>query len=249
MRQPPARVSLLLLTIGNKAKEGVLIRHHVVPRKDGYAPTKDSTDSPVLAQIDRHAVVVVNLDTSGRTSIEKSWDWKSGRFDSGLGDKLWTGTTTFKIQNKKKRGKVSFLSKPQVREIPAEGEGWKRIPSPSTRINRYKTAEDCPKEDPEDLAYAQATAKDLSIAVSNHLKGLKVKCKYRCDRASTVVAQQKKPLKHPLARQQLHWKLLPIPVVKKTSSASTAAECTSQRSRKPKPKIPFTPNSKWSHLG
>ena len=58
----------------HKAKEGILIRHHVAPRSDGFVPTKDS---PVpVSRLNAKAVVVMNLDPE---------DWKSGKLDSGLG--------------------------------------------------------------------------------------------------------------------------------------------------------------------
>ena len=58
-----------------KAKEGILIRHHATPRSDGFVPTKDS---PVpVSRLNAKAVVVMNLDSEGRTSIEKTWDWRS----------------------------------------------------------------------------------------------------------------------------------------------------------------------------
>ena len=170
----------------HKAKEGVLIRHHATPRSEGFVPIKDS---PVPAsRLNAKAVVVMNLDPEGRTSIEKTWDWRSGKLDTGLGGNVqWTGSTTFKIQNKKKKKKkVSFLNKPEIQEIPAEGEGWRRIPSPSTKIFRYKTAQDCPKGNPEEVAIAQSVAQNLRIAVLNQLNGYMPKCKYKCKNDSGV---------------------------------------------------------------
>ena len=68
----------------HKAKEGILIRHHAIPRSDGFVPTKDS---PVPAsRLNAKAVVVMNLDSEGRTGIEKTWDWRSSKLDSGLGE-------------------------------------------------------------------------------------------------------------------------------------------------------------------
>ena len=169
----------------HKAKEGILIRHHIAPRSDGFVPTKDL---PVPAsRLNAKAVVVMNLNPEGRSSIEKTWDWKSGKLDSGLGDVLWTGSTTFKIQNKKKKKKkVSFLNKPEIKEIPAEGEGWRHIPSPSLRIVRYKTTQECPQGEPEDLAAAQSAADNLHVAVTNQLNGYVPKCKYKCKNDSGV---------------------------------------------------------------
>ena len=106
--------------------------------------------------------------------------------DSGLGDVQWTGSTTVKIQNKKKKKKVSFLNKPEIKEIPAEGEGWRHIPSPSLRIVRYKTTQDCPQGEPEDLAAAQLVASNLHVAVTNQLNGYVPKCKYKCKNDSGV---------------------------------------------------------------
>ena len=59
----------------HKAKEGILIRHHAIPRLDGFVPTKDSP-LPV-SRLNAKAVVVMNLDSEGRTSIEKTWDWRN----------------------------------------------------------------------------------------------------------------------------------------------------------------------------
>ena len=84
---------------------------------------------------------------SKRTSIEKTWDWRYSKLDSGLGEM----DVIYYLQNpntKKKKKKVSFINRPEIKEIPAEGEGWRHIPSPSTRINRFKTAQECPKGGP-----------------------------------------------------------------------------------------------------
>ena len=169
----------------HKAKEGVLIRHHATPRSEGFVPTKDS---PVPAsRLNAKAVVVMNLDQEGRTSIEKTWDWRSGKLNTGFGDNVqWTGSTTFKIQNKNKKKKVSFLNKPEIKEIPAEGEGWKHIPSASSKQFRYRTAQDCPKVDPNEIAIAQSVAENLHIAVLNQLNGYVPKCKYKCKNDSGV---------------------------------------------------------------
>ena len=98
----------------------------------------------------------------------------------------WTGSTTFKIQNKKQKKKVSFINKPEIKEIPAEGEGWRHIPSPSLRITRFKTAQECLQGDPEDVAISQSVASNLHIAVTNQLNGYVPKCKYKCNNDSGV---------------------------------------------------------------
>ena len=169
----------------HKAKKGVLIRRHAAPRSDGFVPTQDSLVPGF--RLNAKAVVAMNLDSEGRTSVEKTWGWRSGKLDSGLGDDVkWTGSTTFRIQNKKQKKKVSFINRPEIKEIPAEGEGWRHIPSPSTRINHFKTAQDCPKGGPEEVAIAQSVANNLHVAVMNQLSVCAPKCKYKCKNESGV---------------------------------------------------------------
>ena len=64
--------------------------------------------------------------------------------------------------------------------------GWRHIPSPSLRIVRYKTMQECPQGDPEDLAAAQLAANNLHVAVTNQLNGYVPKCKYKCKNDSGV---------------------------------------------------------------
>ena len=90
-----------------------------------------------------------------------------------------------KIKRRSKK-KVSFINKPEIEEIPAEGEGWRHIPSPSLRINRFKTAQECPQGDPEDVAISQSVASNLHIAVTNQLNGYVPNCKYKCKNDSGV---------------------------------------------------------------
>ena len=109
----------------HKAKEGILIRRHITPRSDGFVPTKDS---PVPAsRLNAKAVVVMNLDPEGRSSIEKTWDWKSGKLDSGLGDVQWTGSTTFKIQNKRRRRRFRSLTNPKSKRFLLRAKGGPRV--------------------------------------------------------------------------------------------------------------------------
>ena len=90
----------------HKAKEGILIRHHVAPRSDGFIPTKDS---PVpVSRLNAKAVVVMNLDPEGRSSVEKTWDWKSGKLDSGLG--MFSGRDLLPSKSKIKRRRRRFRS-------------------------------------------------------------------------------------------------------------------------------------------
>ena len=85
---------------------------------------------------------------------------------------------TFKIQKKKKKN-ISFINKSTIKEIPAEGEGWRHISSPNLRIIRCKIAQECSQGDPEDMAISQSVASNLHIAVTNQLNGYLAKYKYK----------------------------------------------------------------------
>ena len=81
--------------------------------------------------------MLVNIDPTGRASVEQSWNWKAGKFDSGVGDASWMGLPTFNII-KSQQQKIFFVGKREVRKIPAVGEGWRleaRIPSTSARVS------------------------------------------------------------------------------------------------------------------
>ncbi|CAE7783080.1 unnamed protein product [Symbiodinium sp. CCMP2592] len=77
--------------------------------------------------------------------------------------------------------KVQFL-RPEIIDIPPEGEGWSFVPDKHKFEFRYKSAELCPPSIPEDTEEALQNARHLESAVN----GMKLKVRVKCENLEII---------------------------------------------------------------
>ncbi|CAE7465886.1 unnamed protein product [Symbiodinium sp. CCMP2592] len=76
---------------------------------------------------------------------------------------------------KPKAKKVQFL-RPEIIDIPLEGEGWRFVTEKRKYDFRFKPADQCPPSDPEDTEEALQNARHLESAVNGMRLKVRVKC-------------------------------------------------------------------------